>query len=90
MKLYVARHGQTVWNAQNKVCGITDVELTEKGIEQAEELASILPEDIDIIVTSPLRRAVETSKILAGKNNIPICIEELLIEQNYGIYEGVA
>ena len=89
MKLYVARHGQTVWNAQNKVCGITDVELTEKGIEQAEELASILPEDIDIIVTSPLRRAVETSKILAGKNNIPICIEELLIEQNYGIYEGV-
>ena len=55
MKLYVARHGQTVWNAQNKVCGITDVELTEKGIEQAEELASILPEDIDIIVTSPLR-----------------------------------
>lgn len=89
MKLYVARHGQTVWNAQNKVCGITDVELTEKGIEQAEELASILPKDIDIIVTSPLRRAVETSKILAGKNNIPICIEELLIEQNYGIYEGV-
>ena len=89
MKLYVARHGQTVWNAQNKVCGITDVELTEKGIEQAEELASILPEDIDIIVTSPLRRAVETSKILAGKNNIPIGIEELLIEQNYGIYEGV-
>lgn len=33
MKLYVARHGQTIWNAQNKVCGITDVELTEKGIE---------------------------------------------------------
>lgn len=31
MKLFVARHGQTTWNAQNKVCGITDVELTEKG-----------------------------------------------------------
>ena len=37
MKLFVARHGQTTWNAQNKVCGITDVELTEKGIEQAKE-----------------------------------------------------
>ena len=46
MKLYVARHGQTIWNAQNKVCGITDVELTDKGIEQAEKLVSILPEDI--------------------------------------------
>lgn len=37
MKLFVARHGQTTWNAQNKVCGITDVELTEKGIEQAKK-----------------------------------------------------
>ncbi len=39
MNLYIARHGQTVWNAQNKVCGITDVDLTEKGIEQAKALA---------------------------------------------------
>lgn len=89
MKLYVARHGQTVWNAQNKVCGVTDVELTEKGIEQAEKLANLVPNDIDVIITSPLRRAVETSKIVAVKNNIPMYIEEILIEQDYGIYEGV-
>ena len=42
MKLFVARHGQTTWNTQNKVCGITDVELTEKGIEQAKKLADIV------------------------------------------------
>lgn len=89
MKLYVARHGQTVWNAQNKVCGITDVNLTEKGIEQAEQLAEIIPDDIDMIITSPLKRAVETSKIVASKMKVPFHIEELLIEQNYGIYEGV-
>lgn len=89
MKLYVARHGQTVWNAQNKVCGVTDAELTEKGIEQAEKLADIVPDNIDVIITSPLRRAVETGRIVAAKNNIPLYIEELLIEQNYGIYEGV-
>lgn len=89
MKLYVARHGQTVWNAQNKVCGVTDVELTEKGIEQAEKLADIVPDNIDIIITSPLKRAIETGKIVAEKNNIPMYIEELLIEQNYGIYEGI-
>lgn len=89
MKLYVARHGQTVRNAQNRVCGVTDVELTEKGIEQAEKLADIVPDNIDVIITSPLKRAIETGKIVAEKNNIPMYIEELLIEQNYGIYEGI-
>lgn len=90
MKLYVARHGQTVWNAQNKVCGITDVELTEKGIDQAKKLADLVQNyNIDIIISSPLKRAVETSKIVADKNNIVMQIEESLIEQNYGIYEGV-
>lgn len=67
MKLYVARHGQTVWNAQNKVCGVTDVELTERGIEQAEKLADIVPDNIDVIITSPLKRAIETGKIVAEK-----------------------
>lgn len=90
MKLFVARHGQTAWNAQNKVCGITDVELTEKGIEQAKELADIVKKhNIDTIISSPLKRAIKTSRIVANKNNITLQIEESLIEQNYGIYEGV-
>lgn len=80
MKLYVARHGQTVWNAKNKVCGVTDVDLTEKGREQAKKLADIVPDTIDVIISSPLKRAVETSKIVAEKKNIPIHIEELLTE----------
>lgn len=90
MKLFVARHGQTTWNVQNKVCGITDVELTEKGIEQAKKLADIVQNhNIDMIISSPLKRAVETSQIVANKNNIALQIEDVLIEQNYGIYEGV-
>ena len=36
--IYFARHGQTVWNVENKICGATDIELTEKGHEQAELL----------------------------------------------------
>ena len=36
--LYFARHGQTVWNVENKICGATDIELTELGHQQAEEL----------------------------------------------------
>lgn len=51
MKLYVARHGQTIWNVQNKVCGITDVELTEKGVEQAKKLAcEVQNYDVDFIL----------------------------------------
>ena len=37
MIFYVARHGQTEWNVENKICGITDIALTEKGIAQAQE-----------------------------------------------------
>ena len=90
MKLYVARHGQTVWNAENKVCGITDVDLTPKGIAQAKELAqSVAEKTVDIILTSPLSRAVETGKIVSDHCKIPLYVEDRLIEQNYGIYEGV-
>jgi len=88
--LYIARHGQTIWNAQNKVCGITDVELTDKGREQAKALAlAVADKNIDIIISSPLRRAVETSRIVSAICNIPVEIDNRLIEQNYGTYEGV-
>lgn len=90
MKLYVARHGQNVWNAANRVCGITDVELTEKGIEQAQELAKLVAEaKVDMILTSPLVRAMDTGKIVSEYCNIPMMVDNRLIEQNYGIYEGV-
>ena len=36
--VYFARHGQTVWNVENKICGATDIELTELGHQQAMEL----------------------------------------------------
>lgn len=90
MKLFVACHGQTTWNVQNKVCGITDIELTEKGIEQAKKLADIVKKHhIDAVISSPLKRALKTSQIVVDKNKITLQIEESLIEQNYGIYEGV-
>ena len=79
--LYVARHGQTVWNVQNKVCGITDVELTEIGKEQAKVLAYEVQENsIDLIISSPLKRAVGTSSIISKICNIPFEVDERLIE----------
>lgn len=88
--LFVARHGQTLWNAQNKVCGITDIELTAEGIKQAEILANLIRDkNINLIMSSPLKRAVDTGKIISDICDIPITIDDRLIEQNYGVFEGV-
>lgn len=90
MKLYVARHGETQWNKENKVCGLTDLPLTEKGLQQAQTLArSLSGKKIDIIVSSPLERAYQTAFAVSQMYGIPIIKDERLIEQNYGIYEGV-
>ena len=89
--IYFARHGQTVWNVENKICGTTDIELTEKGHEQAELLGrKILEEDIKIdrILYSPLIRAAETARHVSEITGIPMECEERLKEQCFGKYEG--
>ena len=63
--LYFVRHGQTVWNVENKICGATDIELTDLGHRQAIETGrKILSEHInaDEILYSPLIRAKETAR----------------------------
>lgn len=91
MKIYATRHGQTDWNKADKICGITDVELTDKGREQAKELAEKCAEkgDIDIIICSPLKRARDTAQAVADKIHKEIIIDEGLTEWNYGSYEGL-
>ncbi len=91
MKLYSARHGQTEWNSADIICGITDLKLTEKGREQARSLAEAAAEkgDIDLILCSPLKRAMETAQIVADRICREIIIEERLTEWNYGSYEGL-
>ena len=61
--IYFARHGETVWNVENKICGMTDSPLTEKGRQQARELGRKVRESgvrIDEILYSPLSRAADT------------------------------
>lgn len=90
MNIYIARHGETEWNKNNRVCGRTDIDLTENGKDQAEFLAEKLAtESIDLIISSPLKRAIQTSKIISEICNAPVVIDDRLIEQDYGIYEGV-
>ena len=99
MKLFVMRHGETCMNNLNQVCGISDVPLSEKGKLQAIEAAEKLKQKlnntkINAVYVSPLIRAQQTaeqvktvlSKVGLWPDNY--LIENRLIEQNYGTFEG--
>lgn len=70
MKLYITRHGETSWNAENRVLGRSDVPVNEKGRAQAMELAEKIESlSVDVIFTSPLSRAKDTAWIVARKRD---------------------
>lgn len=90
---YFARHGQTVWNVENKICGATDIALTEKGQEQARQLGKEIAAagiHIDEILCSPLMRAADTAHCISEETGVPVRIEPRLREQNFGKYEATA
>ena len=90
MKLYVTRHGETQWNVENRVCGVTDVELTEQGRRQARALAGqVRGLAVDRIISSPMKRALETGRIVAEETGLPVDVDPRLREQNYGRFEVV-
>lgn len=90
MKIYFTRHGETDWNLANKVCGRTEANLTEKGISQAKALAEkVKGFGIDLIISSPMKRAMDTAGFVAEKCGAVIIPDARLLEQDYGIYEGV-
>lgn len=88
---YFVRHGQTVWNVENKICGATDSPLTEEGLAQAKELGAMIAKEgihIDEILYSPLSRARDTAKAISDATGIPMKMEVRLIEQDFGKWEG--
>lgn len=92
MKLYVTRHGETPMNTANLICGRTDIDLTETGIQQAVETGKNLQNHgISRIIASPMIRAQHTAKLIAeqiGFDPERIETDDRLIEQDYGIYEN--
>lgn len=89
--LYFVRHGQTIWNVENKICGATDIALTPLGHEQAIETGKrILEQGIraDEILYSPLVRAKDTALHISEMIGIPAREEWRLREQNFGKYES--
>lgn len=89
--VYFTRHGQTVWNVENKICGVTDSPLTDLGRRQARALGRRLaadPHGITRILCSPLSRARETAELVAAETGLPLAVEPRLREQAFGRYEG--
>lgn len=90
-KIYFARHGQTYWNVENKICGATDIGLTDLGFKQAEELGKKIADEqmkIDQILYSPLSRARDTALMVSKMTGIPAREEVRLKEQNFGRWES--
>ena len=88
---YFTRHGQTIWNVENKICGATDIALTDLGHKQAMETGKkILERGIhaDEILYSPLIRARDTALHISEITGIPAREEPRLKEQNFGKYES--
>ena len=95
IKLVLVRHGESVWNLENKFTGWTDVELSENGIKEATEAGVVLKAKgftFDVAFTSVLKRANKTLDIILselGETNIPIYKSWHLNERHYGALQGL-
>lgn len=88
IKLYIVRHGSTNWNDKGMLQGLSDIPINETGIKQVsitkDKLKNI---NFDICISSPLKRAIDTAKIIVG-NKCGIVVDDLLIERTLGEFEG--
>jgi alpha-ribazole phosphatase len=88
--VYLARHGESDWNAANRFQGHSDRPLTEKGRRQAEALAELVAETkLDAIYSSPLIRALETARIVAARTGVDVVELDDLREVNTGSWSGL-
>lgn len=89
MKIYFTRHGKTDWNELHKVQGTTNIPLNSLGIRQAEETKKILADkQFDLIISSPLQRAIKTAEIIKGDRHTKIITDERITERKFGKMEG--
>lgn len=86
---YFLRHGETAWNAEGRLCGSTDVPLSDVGRRQAQLLARRLqPIVVEALYSSSLSRALETARLIGGAIGREPVVDPRLAELNYGAWEG--
>ena len=89
--LGLMRHGQTDWNIELKLQGISDIPLNQTGISQAQAASEkINATDWDIILASPLSRARDTAGFIAHKTGLDVVLVPDLVERSFGSAEGLS
>lgn len=89
-RIVLVRHGETVWHAQNRYAGRSDIALTPKGLQQAEQLAVwARGADLTAVWSSTLLRARLTAQPVATVTGLPLRVDERLVELDFGRGEGL-
>lgn len=89
LPFYFIRHGETDWNRKGCIMGHRDIPLNSLGIEQAHQAAGFLDNlGLEHIVSSPLRRALQTAEIINSYLKLPMSIHDGLKEWGWGVKEG--
>jgi len=94
-KVVLLRHGESIWNKENRFTGWMDVDLSAKGIDEAKDAAAILKREgfrFDVVFTSVLKRAIRTTWIVLDEMElmwIPVQCDWRLNERHYGALQGL-
>ena len=89
-RVLLVRHGETAWNAGQRLQGHTDIPLNDRGLEQAARLASALAgEPLDAVYASDLLRARVTAQAVAAGAGLPVLTDTGLRERCFGVFEGL-
>ncbi len=87
--LLCVRHGETAWNALQRIQGHTDIALNERGLGQAAALAAALAgQELQAVYSSDLQRARQTAAELARQRGLPLRTDARLRERAFGDFEG--
>lgn len=92
-EIFIIRHGQSLYNLEGKIQGQIDSPLSPRGIQEAEQAKNFFDQTgitIDLILSSPLKRAYATAKIIQGDKSCPLEADQQLAEWRYGSLEGKA
>lgn len=87
----LVRHGETAWNREGRIQGWAPTPLTERGRQQASQVAAHLAaeRDVDRVVASDLRRATETARPIVRATGAPLALERGWRERSFGVFEGL-
>ena len=93
-KLILTRHGESVWNAENRFTGWVDVDLSEKGVLEAKKSGQLIKKlniNIDVSYTSFLKRAIKTLTTILQENNLELIFNTSweINERHYGSLTGL-